>query len=164
MDSKCTVTILDEDFPGSLGFDITDVRVSKGSKKVKLTVLRQDGADGTIHCMISTEAISEHQAANNAIEFEDYVPLYEQITFMHGETEKIITINLVDENIPTIQEREIGDHKVGEESELNNESEEQYDRIFQVKLEKPEPSKVKITKKNVCMVTIVQLEGAEENR
>ena len=167
MDTKCKVTILDEDFPGSLGFDITDVRVSKGSKKVELTVVRQDGADGTIHCMIGTEALSEHQAANNAIEFEDYLPMYEKITFMHGETEKTITITLVDENIPNIQEKEIGDNQVGEEGELNNESDEECDRIFKVKLEKPEPSEVKITKKNVCMVTIVQQEDhdkAEEDR
>ena len=50
---------------------------------------------------------------------------------------------------------------------MNNESDEECDRIFKVKLEKPEPSEVKITKKNVCMVTIVQQEDhdkAEEDR
>jgi hypothetical protein len=28
-DTKCKVTILDEDFPGTLGFELTDIRVSK---------------------------------------------------------------------------------------------------------------------------------------
>jgi hypothetical protein len=34
--------------------------------------------------------------------------------------------------------------------------------IFKVKLEKPEPSEVKISKKNVCLVTI--LRGEEDEK
>lgn len=43
------------------------------------------------------------------------------------------------------------DKKIDEE-----ESEEECDVIFKIKLEKPEPSEVKISKKNVCLVTIVR--------
>jgi hypothetical protein len=28
-DTQCRVTILDEDFPGTLGFEVTDIRVNK---------------------------------------------------------------------------------------------------------------------------------------
>ena len=160
MDTRCKVTILDEDFPGTLGFAITDIRVQKGSKNVEVVVSRIDGADGTINCMIGTEPLSENQAANNAIEFEDYLPMYEKITFMHGETEKIINVTLVAEKIPNIQEKEIDDNQVAEE---NGSEEEEMDRIFKIKLEKPEPSEVKISKKNVCMVTIVQHEDVDKD-
>lgn len=46
-----------------------------------------------------------------------------------------------------------GDGKVADEEE---ESEEALDVMFKIKLEKPEPLGVKISKKNVCIVTIVQ--------
>ena len=44
--TRCTVTILDEDFPGTLSFSSTEVRVSKNSKKVEIVVLRTNGCDG----------------------------------------------------------------------------------------------------------------------
>lgn len=89
-DTRCKVTILDEDFPGSLGFELTDIRVTKNSEKVDVTIVRLEGADGTISCMIRTEPLSEQQTPNNAIEFEDYLPKHERVTFMHGENEKTI--------------------------------------------------------------------------
>lgn len=104
-DTRCKVTILDEDFPGTLGFEITDITVSKGQEKVDVTVVRQDGADGTISCMIGTEPLSEVSGPSNAVEFEDYLPLYEKITFQHGETEKIISVMLVKDKVPAITEK-----------------------------------------------------------
>ena len=58
-DTRCKVTILDEDFPGCLGFELTDIRVSKNQEKVDVTILRMDGADGVISCMIRTEPLSD---------------------------------------------------------------------------------------------------------
>ena len=101
-DTRCKVTILDEDFPGILGFENTDIQISKGQEKVEITVVRQDGADGTISCMIGTEPLSENPGPSNAIEFEDYLPMYEKITFQHGETEKKIQIKLVKDKLPAI--------------------------------------------------------------
>ena len=80
-DTRCKVTILDEDFPGTIGFENTDIHVSKGQEKVDIVVVRQDGADGTISCMIGTENLSEIPGPTSAKEFEDYLPLYEKITF-----------------------------------------------------------------------------------
>jgi hypothetical protein len=109
--------------------------------------------------MIGTEPLSENQAANNAIEFEDYLPMYEKITFGHGETERIITISLMDKKLGAMgQEKDVEENQNDEE---DGSDEEEHDRIFKIKLEKPEPSEVKISKKNVCLVTIVQHEDAD---
>ena len=40
------ITILDEDFPGSLGFAETDIRISKKAEKIDITIVRLEGADG----------------------------------------------------------------------------------------------------------------------
>ena len=45
-DSTCKITILDEDFQGTLTFESTDVKVYKGQLKLQLKVLRLNGADG----------------------------------------------------------------------------------------------------------------------
>lgn len=54
----------------------------------------------------------------------------------------------------------MGDDKVAEEDEGS--SEEQADVMFKVKLENPFPEEVKISKKNVCLVTIVRSEDEDK--
>lgn len=49
---------MDEDFPGTIGFGNTDIRVSKGATEVEIEIERVDGSDGTIGCMISTEPLT----------------------------------------------------------------------------------------------------------
>lgn len=51
----CKITILDEDFPGCLGFENTDITVKKGDRHVSVMIKRFDGSDGKISCMIRTE-------------------------------------------------------------------------------------------------------------
>lgn len=58
-DTSCKITVLDEDFPGCLGFEITDIRVGAKADKVDVKVVRMEGADGTISCMLRTEHLSE---------------------------------------------------------------------------------------------------------
>lgn len=53
-DTRTTVTILDEDFPGTLGFQNTDMRVQKDQERVDITLVRTNGSDGIISCMIRT--------------------------------------------------------------------------------------------------------------
>jgi len=84
-DTHCTIKILDEDSPGTLGFGETDIRVSKRESKVEIIVTRSEGADGEVKCSIKTEKLSEKNLASNAKEYEDYVPKHEQIIFAHGE-------------------------------------------------------------------------------
>jgi len=79
-DTKTTITILDEDFPGTLGFAITDVRVTKQQERVDITVMRMNGSDGIIQCTIKTLPLAETGGAeNNAIEYEDYLPKHDKI-------------------------------------------------------------------------------------
>ena len=56
--------------------------------------MRLEGADGTISCMIRTEPLGDNNP-NSAHEFDDYLPKHEKITFLHGETEKSVVIDLV---------------------------------------------------------------------
>ena len=56
-DTQCKITILDEDFPGCIGFEDTDLIVKKGADRVCVTVKRFDGSDGRISCMIRTEQL-----------------------------------------------------------------------------------------------------------
>lgn len=54
-DTQTLVTILDEDFPGTLGFEETDLKVAKGQDYVDVKIVRKQGADGEISCMFRTE-------------------------------------------------------------------------------------------------------------
>jgi hypothetical protein len=128
-DTKCKITILDEDFPGCLGFEVTDVRISGKATNVDVKVVRMEGADGTISCMLRTEHLSENPNPTNAIEFEDYVPKHEEVKFLHGENEKTVTIDIVQPNvIPQIEAKIVGNtEKEGseDEKESGESSEEQ---------------------------------------
>lgn len=85
-DTRCKVTILDEDFPGTIQFGNTDIRVNKESAEVEIEVERVDGSDGVIGCMISTEPLTMEPSPQSAQEFEDYLPKHEKVTFKHNET------------------------------------------------------------------------------
>jgi len=56
-DTQTKITILDEDFPGTLGFGETEVTCIKSQDKVDIVVKRAEGTDGKISCMIRTEAL-----------------------------------------------------------------------------------------------------------
>jgi len=57
---------LDEDFPGTIQFENTDIRVNKDASEVIINVERFYGGDGTIICMISTEPLTIEPSANSA--------------------------------------------------------------------------------------------------
>lgn len=72
---------------------MTDIRVNKKIQGVDIVLVRTNGSDGEISCMIKTQPLSENNAGgHNAIEWEDYIPIKEKINFDHGETEKIVSI------------------------------------------------------------------------
>lgn len=91
-DVSCKVTILDEDFPGTLGFEKTEINVQKGQDHVDIVITRSDGSDGTIYCVVKTEQLSDVKTSNSANEFEDYVPKIEKVTFQHQTNEMIVPI------------------------------------------------------------------------
>jgi hypothetical protein len=79
----------------------------------------------------------------------------EVITFAHSETEKVISIQLCHNDIPPIVNKD--------EEEENEEEEEEEDVVFKIVLEGPQPQGVKISKKNVCFVTITKSEQHEKD-
>lgn len=58
--------------------------------------------------------------------------------------------------------KDLGDDDMGSVEEEGSEEGEP-DLIFKVKLDKPEPNGVKISKKNVCLVTLVRSEEEDKN-
>jgi len=55
------------------------------------------------------------------------------------------------------------DEEEKEEDDEEGSEEGEPDLIFKTKLDKPEPAGVKISKKNVCLVTIVKSEDEDKN-
>lgn len=134
-DTKCIVTILDEDFPGTLGFEATDVSVKKGTKEVFVVIKRENGSDGTISCMIKTDAISDKKTPNTALEFDDYCPMMNQITFPHSETEVRVPITLIEQKVSDLggkmmEETDKLDENKDDGDKEGSESEEEVDVMF----------------------------------
>ena len=131
----------------------------KSQDRVEITIVRNEGSDGQISCTIQTESLTDQQNAGcAAVEFEDYIPRHEKVVFQNGENSKVISITLVNERV-----KQLGDNtkllKVDEDDDSQDQIEEMdeiLDVIFKVKIERAEPEGVKISKKNVCFVTIVQ--------
>ena len=66
-DTQTLVTILDEDFPGTLGFEETDLKVAKGQDYVDVKIVRKEGADGEISCMFRTEQFMANDDGENTM-------------------------------------------------------------------------------------------------
>jgi len=99
--------------------------------------------------------------AQNAIEFEDYLPKHEKVEFNAGESEKIVPIYLVNERVPQAPgtKKDFGE----DENEENLDTEDDdHGPKFKVVLEKPEPDMVKISKKNTCIVELKNTGKGEE--
>lgn len=140
---------------------MTDIRVTKKDTKVDITVIRSEGADGSISCTVKTDMLTTNKE-QAAIEFEDFGPFLEIITFGHGETEVTKTIDIYHDKKnkdDEIEDKLIETDKAGGDDESDDEIPEV---MFMIKLEKPEPAGVKISKKNVCYVTIVRNDEDEQ--
>jgi hypothetical protein len=141
--------------------------VSKFQQEVYVSVKRSEGSDGKINCLIRTEPMSDDQkgVTNNAQEYEDYIPLHETIEFASGENEKTVKIELVIDKYKggkTNNDKIDPDDVADEDEEEIDQGEDAQDVMFKVKIEKPQPSEVKISKKNICLVTIVQNEDIKK--
>lgn len=107
-DTLCKITILDEDFPGKLGFETTEITANTAQDKVDIIIKRVEGTDGKISCMIRTEPLIKGKPddPHNAVEFEDYLPKHEKIEFEAGESEKIVPIQLYKEKFAQMEGKE----------------------------------------------------------
>jgi len=121
---------------------------SNNEKEVEITILRHEGADGTISCSVHTEpmcATDQGEAKNNAVDFEDYLPLHDKVTFGHGETSKTVRISIISKE----SNKKLGEDKVtANDVHPDDSSEGDPDVMFRVMMDSPEPVGVKISKKN----------------
>ena len=158
-DTQTRVTILDEDFPGTLGFETTDIKVFKKQERIDIQINRVDGSDGKITCIVKTEPLTDKGGMNNnAVEYDDYLPCCEKVTFAHGENVQTIPIMLVTEK-NNLESTKKADDEGGEDGSESDSA----DLMFKVKIEKAEPEGVKVSKKNTCLVTILQNESEGSN-
>jgi hypothetical protein len=119
--------------------------------------------------MIRTEQLTEsgRAAQNSAAEFDDYLPKHDKVEFENQETEKTIQITLVNDKMVPRIEGKTGGNQVDEDDmdvEHNSNADEVSDVMFKIVLEKADPTEVKISKKNVCVVTIVQSESLQKEQ
>ena len=91
-DTQCKVTILDEDNPGVIGFEKRTIKVRKMDKYAFVRVVRQDGSDGDVKCMVSTR--TDVDGPNSAKEFDDFLPVEHLLHFKHQEQEQLVQIEL----------------------------------------------------------------------
>lgn len=54
-DTRTRITILDDDFPGVLSFENTQINTTKSSERIEVKILRTEGSDGKISCFVKTE-------------------------------------------------------------------------------------------------------------
>lgn len=129
--------------------------------------MRENGSDGKISCYVKSGpgTTTSGSGMKNAVEYEDYTPIYEPVYFDHGEVEKIVTINLV--SIKPIKESELENGKVVEDvaspKEDANDDEGQ-DKVFKVTIEKPDPASVKLSRKNQVTITLCHNSGEAQSQ
>ena len=128
-DTRTRVTILDDDNPGMLVFREKKIlRHPAGDQECVVDVDRIQGTDGTISVKYKTIPLGSGDQM--AKEGRDYEPISGTLEFANTESSKQIRVKIMQREDP----------------------EEERDEIFGVKLYDAEPSAVKISKKDTCVV------------
>jgi solute carrier family 8 (sodium/calcium exchanger) len=87
---KMTITIINVDFPGVFIFESQHYSVCESEGHIDLTVKRIEGCSGTVAC--DYECLSD-----SAIEGSDFITCKGTLKFEHGEVEKTIRIEIIDD-------------------------------------------------------------------
>ena len=147
-DTECTVTILDEDRPGQIGFADRELTVQRRDKSVFVPIKRINGADGTISCCISTINNSDILPGKKAAtEQVDYIPLkMKKITFNANEVEQVLEIEM-----PECE----GDSENMDPADADTVS-------FALQLSEPMPAGTTLSKKSLLFISIEATDEAAE--
>ncbi|KAF8770072.1 Adhesion G-protein coupled receptor V1 like protein [Argiope bruennichi] len=87
------MTIQDDDTtPGILEFDRAAYFVQENEGLMQVVVVRKDGSDGQIRCQYQTRPKS-------AVPGSDFAPVQGELVFEHGETTKVIPIQILEDSI-----------------------------------------------------------------
>ena len=90
--SEITVTIVEDDVPGTLAFSTDAVSISEDGDSITLVVTRTNGNDGIVTIDYSTED-------GTAIAGQDYTSKSGTLTFGNGVTTQEITIDILDNTV-----------------------------------------------------------------
>lgn len=148
-DTECVVLILDEDKPGSIGFEERQVEVRRKDQVAFIKLVRKDGSDGIISCIVNTISNEDIVPGKKAAkEGTDFIPIKsKRVEFKAGEVEHKLEIEMPD----------------CEGDEDDNVEPEEADTVsFAIQLSKPQPNGVKLSKKNTCFVNIEATDNAAE--
>ena len=85
-----TITILDDDQPGTFQFSRRGLVVKESAGTANLTIVRKNGADGDVTLKWRTKDM-------NAVSGKDFTGGEGEITFNHGETSKDLKIPIIDD-------------------------------------------------------------------
>ena len=98
-DTRTTITIIDDDKPGTLGFATRSVKAIASEKRVEIVVERKDGCDGEISCEWETCNLGEDgSSGREARPGEDYKAGKGTLTFPHGQSEGKIEIEIIEKD------------------------------------------------------------------
>ena len=95
-DTECTVLIQDEDKPGCIAFEETQVDFRRKDAVGYIMLERKDGSDGTISCVVNTISnVDKVPGKKPAVEGKDFIPIKEKrIEFKHHEVQHKLMIEM----------------------------------------------------------------------
>jgi hypothetical protein len=97
-DTITRITILDEDAPGTICLEETQLEFPRTATEAEIVVCRADGADGVVSCTVRTEACgtTEGLGVEGAIAGVHYEPITStKLRFGHGETQKTLRVKIL---------------------------------------------------------------------
>lgn len=133
-DTRTRITIMDDDRPGMLSFkEKKQVRHPADQSECRITISRTHGADGDISVEYATYELDN--TTSTATAGLDFDHVSGTLHFQHREVEKDIVVPIL--------------HRDDLEEDAKR------DEVFGVKISNPQPSVVKISKKDRILVEIV---------
>lgn len=90
-DTRTTITIIDDDQPGKLGFTTRHIKVKRKDKAAKLKIIRQAGTDGQVSVKFKATRSKDMEGTDNNAENSNVI-VAGTVTFEQGENEKMIVI------------------------------------------------------------------------
>lgn len=130
-DSRCKITILDDDKPGQICFkEDKSIKAIATENVAEVVILRKNGSDGEVTVNFTTVALDKSEST--ATPGLDFTEKNGTLKFAHGETQKIIEIEI-----------------------LARPDQEQRDESFGIQLSDITPAGAKLSKKSFQLVNII---------
>lgn len=130
-DTRTRVTIIDDDKPGQICFEQSkQIKAIASDKVAEIVIIRKNGSDGEVK--VDYETIELDESSHTATKGVDYVEVKGTLTFIQGETSKVIEVEI-----------------------LERKDEEVRDESFGIQLSNIRPAGAKLSKKSFQIVNIV---------